>query len=66
MGDIHDHLERGKGKGEQGGKRKERGKIIREREEGPSTPFYTGPRLPGCCQVTVGSSIPGYCQELWG
>ena len=43
--------------GAQGGKRQERGKREareQEREEGPSSPFYTGPILPGCCQVTMG------------
>jgi hypothetical protein len=37
-----------------------------EREEWPSNPFYSGPSLTGCCQVTVGRCIPGYCLELWG
>jgi hypothetical protein len=32
------------------------------REEGPSGPFYSGPDLSGCCQVTVGRSKPGCCQ----
>jgi hypothetical protein len=31
---------------------------LRERqkrqEEGANSPFYSGPCLPGCCQVTVG------------
>jgi hypothetical protein len=37
--------------GEQG----ERERIERqEREEGPSSPFYSGPGLPGCFQITVG------------
>jgi hypothetical protein len=31
-----------------------------EREEGASSPFNSGPGLHGCCQVTVGRSIPGW------
>jgi hypothetical protein len=59
----HDHVERGrKGMGSRGqearGKRQEaRGKRearALEKEEGPSSPFYSGPSLPGHCQVTVG------------
>jgi hypothetical protein len=42
-----------------------RGKRVRERG-GAKQPLYSGPGLPGCCQVTVGRSIPGYCQEPWG
>jgi hypothetical protein len=30
-----------------------------EREEGASSPFYSKPGLPGCCQVTVGRSLEG-------
>ena len=37
-----------------------------EREEGANSPFYSGPGLPGCCQVTVGRSIPGCCQVTVG
>jgi hypothetical protein len=37
--------------GEQEGKREAR---VREREEGAGNPFYSGPGLPGCSQVTVG------------
>ena len=41
-----------------------RGQEARERsrskrEEGASSPFYSGPGLPGCCQVTVGQSLEG-------
>jgi hypothetical protein len=48
------------GKGEARGKRQEyeskRGKRSK-REEGASSPFYSGPGLPGCCQVTVGGGV---------
>jgi hypothetical protein len=37
-----------------------------KREEGASSPFYSGPGQPGCCQVTVQRSIPGYCQVTAG
>ena len=37
-------------------KRDKRSKRVR-REEGPSSPFYSGPGLLGCCQVTVGWSL---------
>jgi hypothetical protein len=40
-------------KGEQG---REAGARVRERG-GASSPFYSGPDLPGCCQVTVGKSM---------
>ena len=42
----------------------EREGKMQEREEGPSRPFYTGSRLPGCCQVTMGRSITGCYLEL--
>ena len=48
----------GGGKGEQGDKRQEREAEVREEEEGARSPFYSKPGLPGCCQVTVGRSIP--------
>ena len=38
----------------------------REREEGLSSPLYSRPGLPGCCQVTVGRGIPGCCQVTVG
>jgi hypothetical protein len=47
--------------GEQGGKRQERQE---RQEEGASSPFFSGPGLTDCCQVTVGRSIPGCYQEL--
>jgi hypothetical protein len=50
-------------KGE-GGKREARAEKSHKGEEGPSNLFYNGPSLPGCCQVTVGRRIPGYCHEL--
>ena len=48
--------------GREGG-REEPKREAREqvREEGPSSPFYSRSGLPGCCQVTVGRSIPGCC-----
>jgi hypothetical protein len=55
------------GEGRSGGKspreqeRSEKGargkKERQEREEGANNPFYSGPGLPGCCQVTVGWSF---------
>ena len=36
-------------------KRKRENNRIRER--GASNPFYSGPDLPGCCQVIVGWSL---------
>jgi hypothetical protein len=38
------------------GTRREEPKRAREqeREEGESSPFYSGSGLPGCCQVTMG------------
>jgi hypothetical protein len=33
-----------------------------EKEEGTSSPFYSGSSLPGCYQVTVGRSILGCYQ----
>ena len=44
-------------KREQESKRQERGARRQEREEGTSSPFYSGSGLPGCCQVTVGWSL---------
>ena len=44
-----------------GAREKQAGKSSK-REEGLSSPFYSGSGLPGCCQVTVGRSIPGYSQ----
>jgi hypothetical protein len=41
-------------KREQESKRQERGARRQEREEGTSSPFYSGSGLPGCCQGTVG------------
>jgi hypothetical protein len=35
-------------------KEQEREARPQEREDGASSPFYSGPGLPGCCQVTVG------------
>jgi hypothetical protein len=37
-----------------------------EGEEGASSPFYSGPGLPACCQVAMGQSIPGCCQVTMG
>jgi hypothetical protein len=51
---------------EQEVRRQERETRGQEREEGASSPFYSGPGLPGCCQVTVRSSIPGCCQVTVG
>jgi hypothetical protein len=52
----YDHVERGgKGMG------KEVAQVCMREEEGPSIPFYSGPGLPDCCQVTVGWSIPDCC-----
>ena len=39
--------------GDRGSKREQESKR-QEREERTSSPFYSGPGLPGCCQVTVG------------
>ena len=45
--------EGGKGMQRKGNKKaKERGKRVRE-GVGASDPFYSGPGLRGCCQVTV-------------
>jgi hypothetical protein len=53
--------EGGKGmrrEGEQEGAREqEREAREQERGEGASSPFYSGPGLPGCCQGTVGWSL---------
>ena len=38
----------------------------KNREKGANSPFYSGPGLPGCCQVTVGRSILGCCQVTVG
>jgi hypothetical protein len=42
-----------------------RDKKVREREEGPSNTFYSGPNLPGCCWVRVGRSILAAARN-WG
>ena len=39
---------------------------VREREEGVSSPLYSRPGLPGCCQIKVGRHIPGCCQVIVG
>ena len=61
----HGHVERG-GKGmEREGHKEVRGKrevIVRGGAKQPL--LYCA--KPCCCEVTVGKSIPGYCQELWG
>jgi hypothetical protein len=56
--------ESGEGNGERGearGSKRARGKKARrqerERQEGASSPFYSGSGLPGCCQVTVEWSL---------
>jgi hypothetical protein len=46
--------EKGEGVRGQRGSRKAR---AREREEGASSPFYSGSDIPGCFQVTVGQSL---------
>ena len=33
---------------------------------GASSPFYSAPDLPGCCQVLVGRGITGCCQVTVG
>jgi hypothetical protein len=47
--------------GKRGGRewveREQETKRAREREEGPSSPFYSGSGTPGSCQVTVGWSL---------
>jgi hypothetical protein len=43
-----------------------RARKEQEREEGASSPFYSGSGLPGYCQVTVGRSIHGCCQVTVG
>ena len=52
--------EEGREWGERGSKgargKRERDKSKRVREEGANSPSYSGPGLPGCCQVTVGWS----------
>jgi hypothetical protein len=55
----------GKGIGERGreepkkGREKQENKRTREqeREEGASSPLYSGSGLPSCCQVTVGGGV---------
>ena len=42
------------GKGLGKGRARARIKREQEREEGSSSPFYSGPGLNGCCQITVG------------
>jgi hypothetical protein len=63
----HEHMEREQGREwgrwgwgvcegtdqEQEGKKGTRARE-QEKEEGASSPFYSGSGLPGCCQVTVG------------
>ena len=39
------------------GREEEQVSKRQEREEGASSPFYSGPGLPGCCQVTVGAEL---------
>ena len=53
----------GKRRGDRVGARREEqeNKREQEREEGANSPFYSG-----CCQVTVGRSIPGCCQVTVG
>jgi hypothetical protein len=46
--------ERGKGWGESEWSKKAR---ARENREWGSSPFYSEPGIPGCCQVTVGWSL---------
>jgi hypothetical protein len=50
------------------GARREEPKRAREQEseEGPSSPFYNGPGLLGCCQVNERWSILGCCQATVG
>ena len=53
--------EKGEGRGKRRAKDKnERGESLREREQGPSSPFYSG--LGYLTVVAVGMTIPGYCQ----
>jgi hypothetical protein len=55
--------------GETGSKRareKQLGSRSRRGRRGASSPFYSAPGLPGCCQVTVGRRIPGCCQVTVG
>jgi hypothetical protein len=48
----------GVGGGARGQSRSKKGRARdQEREEGASSPFYSGSDLPGCCQVTVGWSL---------
>jgi hypothetical protein len=49
-----------------GGKKEAREARTQEREKGPSSLFYSGSGLPGCCQVTVGRSLLGCCQVTVG
>jgi hypothetical protein len=60
-------MERGGMEGNGEGESKSRREAIeQEREEGASSPFYSGPCLPGCCQVTMGRSIPDCSQVTVG
>ena len=65
----HEHVERGgRGRGqrrEQEGKR-QRGQETKRGRSGASSPFDSGSGPLDCCQVTVGRSIPGYCQVTVG
>jgi hypothetical protein len=56
----------GRESGERGSKREPQESKRQEREEKANSPFYSGPGLPGCCQVTVGRSIPDCCQVTIG
>ena len=49
-----------------GGKKEAREARTQEREKGPSSLFYSGSGLPGCCQVTVGRNTPGCHQVIVG
>jgi hypothetical protein len=46
-------MTRWRGGGREWEERKQESKR-QERGQGTSSPFYSGPGLPGCCQVTVG------------
>jgi hypothetical protein len=47
---------KGGARGQEARGRGKRGVRVKERG-GPSSPFYSGPGLPGCCQITVGWSL---------
>jgi hypothetical protein len=49
-----EHVERGVGVR---GEREKEVKRERESKEGPNSPFYSKPGLPGYCQVIVGQSL---------